>query len=176
MRPIRAAGREERLDRLFYALSDATRRRILGALVIRPSKVTDLARPFAISLPAISKHIKVLERAGLVRRSVDGRIHRCRLAAEPLRAVEVWLDPFRAYWDVRLGDLARSLARARTGDAPGGTEPLKARRDSPAADRRPPIVTKRPHRKPSRSTKQHHQRVRQRRVAARRRRVRLSKG
>ena len=105
----RRADPEEQLDVLFAALSDRTRRRMLAALVERPSNVSELARPFAMSLPAVSKHLKILEAAGLVHRTIDGRVHRCRLAAGPLTAVEVWLDPFRAYWDVRLRDLARSL-------------------------------------------------------------------
>src|SRR5208282_5308434 len=79
---------EDRLDLLFHALSDRTRRRMLASLVVRPSNVSGLARPFAMSLPAVSKHLKILEQAGLVRRTIDGRVHRCRLEAGPLRSVE----------------------------------------------------------------------------------------
>ena len=104
---------EDRLDLLFHALSDRTRRRMLASLVVRPSNVSGLARPFAMSLPAVSKHLKILEQAGLVRRTIDGRVHRCRLEAGPLRSVEVWLDPFRSYWEVRLADLARSVEASR---------------------------------------------------------------
>jgi|SRR5271170_3403162 len=109
----RRSDSDEQLDRLFGALSDRTRRRMLAALVARPSNVSELARPFAMSLPAVSKHLRILEEAGLVRRAVDGRVHRCSLAAEPLRAVEVWLDPFRSYWDVRRHDLARAVEPRR---------------------------------------------------------------
>jgi DNA-binding transcriptional ArsR family regulator len=114
---------EAALDRLFSALADRTRRRLLARLVVRPAMVTELARPFAMSLPAVSKHIRLLEQAGLVRRSIDGRIHRCRLEAAPLELVEVWLDPFRSYWDGQFRDLAARLPptprrRARSGRPP----------------------------------------------------------
>ncbi|HLM92047.1 MAG TPA: metalloregulator ArsR/SmtB family transcription factor [Thermoplasmata archaeon] len=109
---------EDRLDLLFHALSDRTRRRMLASLVVRPSNVSGLARPFAMSLPAVSKHLKILEHAGLVRRTIDGRVHRCRLAAGPLRSVEVWLDPFRSYWDLRFTDIALSLETRRASRGP----------------------------------------------------------
>jgi len=114
------AGRpsvDDRLDLLFYALSDPTRRAILSRLVVGPTNVTDLAKPFRMSLPAVSKHLKILEQARLVSRAVDGRVHRLALRGEPLRHVETWLDPFRTYWEVQLGGLRRDLeehpARAR---------------------------------------------------------------
>jgi DNA-binding transcriptional ArsR family regulator len=97
------------LDALFHALADETRRRLLSRLTLGPAKVTDLARPFRMSLPAVSKHLKILEEAGLISRSVDGRIHRMTLTGEPLRQVEVWLDPFRAYWERTLRALDRDL-------------------------------------------------------------------
>lgn len=102
---------EEALDRLFHALSDATRRRLLAQLALGPSKVTDLARPFAMSLPAVSKHLRILEEAGLAARTVDGRVHRLRLTGGPLEAVETWLDPFRSFWDQSLRDLREDLKR-----------------------------------------------------------------
>jgi len=98
---------EAELDRVFHALADRTRRRLLAALVERPGTVTELAKPFEISLPAVSKHIKVLERAGLVIRSVDGRLHRCSLGAAPLKGVAAWLDPYRVFWTHTLDALAR---------------------------------------------------------------------
>jgi DNA-binding transcriptional ArsR family regulator len=111
----RAANRgrleDERLDRLFHALADRTRRRLLATLAVRPAKVTDLARPFRMSLPAVSKHLRVLEAAGLVSRRVDGRVHRLALRGGPLEAVEVWLDPFRSYWERTLTALEDDLAR-----------------------------------------------------------------
>lgn len=105
---------EERLDRLFHALSDRTRRRLLEALFVRPSKVTDLARPFDMSLPAVSKHLRILEEAGLLHRRIDGRVHSCRLDPAPLRAVEVWVDPYRRYWEARVRGLAPGPGAERT--------------------------------------------------------------
>jgi DNA-binding transcriptional ArsR family regulator len=96
-------------DALFHALADGTRRRLLSQLTLGPAKVTDLARPFRMSLPAVSKHLRILEDAGLISRSVDGRIHRMTLTGEPLRAVELWLDPFRGYWEHTLRALDRDL-------------------------------------------------------------------
>ena len=97
------------LDRLFHALADATRRRLLSQLALGPAKVTDLARPFRISLPAVSKHLRILEDAGLISRSIDGRIHRLTLTGAPLREVETWLDPFRGYWEQTLTALGKDL-------------------------------------------------------------------
>ncbi|HXY46384.1 MAG TPA: metalloregulator ArsR/SmtB family transcription factor [Thermoplasmata archaeon] len=100
---------DDRLDLLFYALSDTTRRALLARLVFGPANVTDLAKPFEMSLPAVSKHLKVLEQAHLVSRTVDGRVHRLALRGEPLRHVETWLDPFRTYWEGQLTALRRDL-------------------------------------------------------------------
>lgn len=97
---------EDRLDRVFHALADRTRRELLAQLLVRPGTVTELAAPFEMSLPAVSKHIKVLERAGLVVRTVDGRLHRCSLGAGPLRQVAAWLDPYRVFWTDTLEALA----------------------------------------------------------------------
>lgn len=69
--------------------------------------VTDLAKPFTISLPAVSRHIRVLESAGLVVRAVDGRVHRCSLKAEPLKTIEAWLSHYRRFWAGNLDALAR---------------------------------------------------------------------
>ena len=83
----------------------------MAQLTAGPAKVTDLARPFRMSLPAVSKHLKILEAAGLVSRSVDGRVHRITLSGEPLRQVEVWLDPYRAYWERTFTALGEDLTR-----------------------------------------------------------------
>jgi len=104
-----AGGREAALDRLFAALSDRTRRRLLSRLAVGPAKVTDLAKPFAMSLPAVSKHLKILERAHLVSRTVRGRVHRLALRGAPLEQVEVWVDPFRSYWEGKLSALDEDL-------------------------------------------------------------------
>ena len=97
---------EERLDLVFRALGDRTRRALLTRLSTGPLRVTDLAEPFDMSLPAVSKHLKVLERAGLVARAVDGRVHHCSLAAEPLQDVHAWLEHYRAFWGGNLEALA----------------------------------------------------------------------
>jgi DNA-binding transcriptional ArsR family regulator len=97
---------EARLDVVFRALGDTTRRRILARLARGPATVTELALPFAISLPAVSRHLKVLESARLIARHVDGRVHRCALHADPLGAVEAWLEPYREFWTGTLDALA----------------------------------------------------------------------
>ena len=102
---------DDRLDLVFQALADRTRRAILARLARKPSTVTDLAAPFDMSLPAVSRHIKVLERARLVRRRIDGRVHRCSLEAEPLQAADAWLGQYRPFWRGTLEALARFVER-----------------------------------------------------------------
>lgn len=98
---------EQRLDLLFRALGDPTRRALLARLTEKPAMVTELAQPFAMSLPAVSRHIRVLESAGLVRRAIDGRVHHCSLNAEPLRNVDAWLAHYRSFWEGTLDSLSR---------------------------------------------------------------------
>lgn len=100
---------EQNLDRLFGALSDPTRRAILARLTEGSATVNALAEPFAMSRPAISKHLKVLESAGLVERLPDGRMTRCRLAAEGMEPAHEWLERYRRYWEQSLGRLAEYL-------------------------------------------------------------------
>jgi len=100
-----------RLDRTFGALADGTRRAILGRLARGDASVGELARPFRMSRPAISKHLRVLERAGLVRRRREGRISRCRLDAAAMRQAAEWVDRYRAFWTDRLDALARYVER-----------------------------------------------------------------
>ena len=102
-------GHEQQLDLLFRALGDQTRRSLLARLIAKPAMVTELAEPFAMSLPAVSRHIRVLETAGLVRRAIDGRVHLCSLTAEPLKNVEVWLGQYRRFWEGTLDSLAQYL-------------------------------------------------------------------
>ena len=97
---------EDRLDRLFAALSDRTRRRLVARLAKSSATITELAAPFEMSLPAVSKHVRVLERAGLVRRLIDGRVHRCSLEAARLRTATAWLDRYRPFWEDTLDPLA----------------------------------------------------------------------
>src|SRR5216683_2622769 len=97
---------EGELDLIFRALGDRTRRALLARLAERPAMVTELAQPFAMSLPAVSRHIRVLEKAGLVARTVDGRVHHCSLSATPLKDVELWLRQYRRFWEGTLESLA----------------------------------------------------------------------
>jgi DNA-binding transcriptional ArsR family regulator len=87
------------LDRTFGALADPTRRRILEHLARGDSCVTDIARPYSMSLPAVSKHLRVLEKAGLVRRRRDGRVHRLRLEASPMQEAQKWIEEYRQFWE-----------------------------------------------------------------------------
>jgi DNA-binding transcriptional ArsR family regulator len=87
------------LDATFHALADPTRRAILARLAAGEASVMELAAPFAMSQPAISKHLKVLERAGLISRGRDAQRRPCRLVARPMRDATAWLVDFRAYWE-----------------------------------------------------------------------------
>src|SRR5881392_915940 len=87
------------LDTTFSALSDPTRRAILARLALGETSVTELAKPFAMSGPAVSKHLKVLERAGLVARGRDAQWRPCRLRAAPIKKVAEWADDYRQFWD-----------------------------------------------------------------------------
>ena len=117
------------LDATFSALSDPTRRAILARLTEGESTITELARPFDTSLPAISKHIRVLERAGLIRREVIGREHHCRLEAKCLRQASAWLEYYREFWEVRLDALERHiLARKKRQDDSGDAHAQPGRR------------------------------------------------
>jgi DNA-binding transcriptional ArsR family regulator len=108
----KASSADDRLDRVFRALGDRTRRRLLATLARRPMMVTELAAPFAMSLPAVSRHIRVLETAGLVSRTVDGRVHQCSLDAAPLKSAEAWLGYYRQFWEGSLESLARLVEEA----------------------------------------------------------------
>jgi DNA-binding transcriptional ArsR family regulator len=97
------------LNRIYAAIADPTRRAILAALARRELKVGALAGRFAISFNGVSKHVKVLERAGLVRRRVRGREHWLRLRPQPLREASRWLAHYRTFWNARLDALERLL-------------------------------------------------------------------
>ena len=107
-----------RLDATFSALADPTRRAILRRLAGGDTPVTDLARPFAMTLPAISKHLGVLERAGLVVRERNGRVRRCRLVADPMREAAEWIESYRLFWEGRFDQLARYLSDATANEGP----------------------------------------------------------
>lgn len=103
------------LDRIFSALSDPTRRAILHGLTRHQATINEIAKPFPVSLNAISKHVMVLERAGLVRREVKGREHYCRLDARALREADEWLGRYRQFWEQRLDGLETYLVRKYPG-------------------------------------------------------------
>jgi DNA-binding transcriptional ArsR family regulator len=96
-----------RLDLAFGALADPTRRAILARLARGEATVGELARPFGISRPAISKHLRILERAGMVQRARDGRISRCELDAKPMRDAAAWVERYRRFWEDQLDSLKR---------------------------------------------------------------------
>ena len=102
------------LNRVFFALSDPTRRAILARVAEGEVTVTALAAPFAMSLVAVSKHIRVLEQAGLLKRTKQGREHRLRFVAEPLRDAAEWLDTYQAFWTRQLDRLAEHLEQDKT--------------------------------------------------------------
>ncbi len=99
----------ERLDAVFHALADPTRRRMIDNLAAQPRTVSELAAPFDMSLAAASKHIKVLEQAGLVKRIVQGRTHICELDARPMHAGLEWLRHYERFWTERLDALEAIL-------------------------------------------------------------------
>jgi DNA-binding transcriptional ArsR family regulator len=104
----------DRLDATFAALADPTRRAILARLASGEAPVTELAAPFAMSQPAISKHLKVLERAGLISRSRDAQRRPCRLEPAPLAQATQWLDRYRFFWEGSFDRLDALLAQQKT--------------------------------------------------------------
>ena len=100
---------EPQLDAIFAALSDSTRRAIVARLADGPATVSELAEPFAMSLPAVSKHLKVLEHAGLLDRERAGRTHTMRLDPKAMDTADEWLQRTRAFWESRLDALAHYL-------------------------------------------------------------------
>jgi DNA-binding transcriptional ArsR family regulator len=101
------------LNRTFAALADPTRRRILAHLARGDQRVTHLARPHAMSLPAVSKHLRVLERAGLLRRRRYGRVHEMQLEARPLKQAAAWVEEYRQFWEASLDRLAKYLEQTK---------------------------------------------------------------
>src|SRR5687767_3174357 len=109
------------LDATFAALADPTRRAILARLAEREASVLELAEPFELSQPAISKHLKVLERAGLISRSRDAQRRPCRIEAQALGEAAVWLEEYRPFWEGRVGrldDLLHEMKRNRSKPKP----------------------------------------------------------
>jgi DNA-binding transcriptional ArsR family regulator len=127
------------LSLAFGALADPTRRGILARLSLGETSVSELAAPYAMSLPAISKHLKVLERAGLIARGREAQWRPCRLKAGPLQQIDAWIDHYRRFWDARFDDLEDYLREVQG-------KPRKRIRDanslsSAPAARRPSVRT-----------------------------------
>jgi len=95
------------LDNVMAAISDSTRRAIIGQLARGPARISDIATPFPMSLTGICKHVRVLERAGLVRRTREGRENTLELSAEPLREVARWIFQYERFWNTRLDRLEK---------------------------------------------------------------------
>lgn len=112
------------LDTIFHALGDATRRAMLGDLAVGERTVGELAQPFAMSLAAASKHIRVLEAAGLIRRDVRGRTHVCSLEPAPLMSADQWLGVYRRFWTDRLDTLEALLRAGNDAATPPINPPL----------------------------------------------------
>lgn len=127
---VQYAGSEP-LDGVFQALADPTRRAIVRRLSTGPALVTELAAPFDMSLNAVSKHLRVLERAGLLRREIRGREHHCALEAGPLEGAAEWIEFYRRFWTTRLDALEALLierGEARPAPRTGGSRAKRPRR------------------------------------------------
>jgi len=111
-----------RLDRTLRALAHSTRRSILASVAREASTVGELAAPFGASLPAISRHLRVLERAGLLRRDRHGREHLIHLVAAPLEEVAGWVETYRSFWETRLDRLAELLEKEPAPSRKGAKE------------------------------------------------------
>lgn len=109
----RVETQAEHLDLIFAAMADATRRSMLDRLRNGPLTICELARPYAMSLNAVSKHVKTLERAGLIRRSIRGREHSCELDASRLSDAINWMSYYSEFWSGRMDALGKHLARKR---------------------------------------------------------------
>ena len=127
----------DQLSSTFAALADPTRRAILARLALGETSLTELARPFEMSMPAVSKHLKVLERAGLVARGREAQWRPCRLHAAPLREAAGWIEDYRRFWSTHVDALERHLDRIAAASAAPARPRGKA-----AAGRRAPAKTR----------------------------------
>ena len=117
----------DRLSTVFSALADPTRRAILARLIEGETSVTELAAPFDMSLPAVSKHVKVLERAGLIERAREAQWRMCRLDPAPLKEVAAWMEPYRKFWDESFTRLDAYLHELQTKENARGRKPRNRR-------------------------------------------------
>ena len=115
-------SRIEQLDETFFALSDPTRRKMLARLAQGATTVAQLSEPFDVSAPAISKHLRVLERAGLLTQQREGRARKCQLMAEPLREAAQWVENYRRFWEAQLDRLDAYLDQVQNPTKPAQQE------------------------------------------------------
>lgn len=113
---VKYSENSDQLSLTFGALADPTRRAMLARLSKGEASVTELAEPFAMSMPAITKHLKVLEKAGLISRGKDAQWRPCHLKAEPLKEVNSWLDQYRKFWEERFDRLDEYLKKIQSED------------------------------------------------------------
>ncbi len=118
---------QDHLSTTFAALADPTRRAILARLALGETNVSDLAEPFEMSMPAVSKHLKVLERAGLIARSREAQWRPCRLNASPLKEAASWIEEYRRFWTPYLDALERHLDRMKLADSAKKKSDVKLR-------------------------------------------------
>ncbi len=116
------------LSATFAALSDPTRRAILARLALGETSVSELAEPFDISLPAVSRHLKVLERAGLIARGREAQWRPCRIEPQALRSIDEWLEEYRRLWEQRLDRLEDYLRELQAKQAKGAKEKKRGRK------------------------------------------------
>src|ERR1700677_2020465 len=135
MEPISYRGSTRDLDAIFAALADPTRRAILARLARGEASVTELAEPFSMSQPAISKHLKVLERAGLVSRGQDAQRRPRRLEARPLRDATRWLENYRRFWEAQFGRLDALLQDLQGAEAKNTGAKITNRKRAPRRSR-----------------------------------------
>jgi DNA-binding transcriptional ArsR family regulator len=105
---------QDRLSSTFAALADPTRRAILAQLTLGGTSVTELAKPFSMSMPGVSKHLKVLERAGLIVRGREAQSRPCRLQAVPLQEAANWIEEYRGFWEASLDRLEEYLGKMKS--------------------------------------------------------------
>ena len=125
------------LDDIFFALADPTRRAILEKLARGEASVQALAEPFSMSLPAVSKHLKVLERAGLIARGREAQWRPCRIEGGPLKQVDTWLEHYRQFWEERFDRLEVYLQELQASEA-GAAKPAATPRKTHAPQTRAP--------------------------------------
>jgi len=130
---------QDQLTSTFAALADPTRRAILARLALGETSVTELAKPFEMSMPAVSKHLKVLERAGLIARAREAQWRPCRLEASPLKEAASWIDEFRRFWSAHIDALERHLDRMEKGESKNTEKSAPKKNEDKPPRRRPRI-------------------------------------